>query len=122
MVVDELIDVELSDRERTLLVRGLGEWGGPARSGEPMAVALGFESAESLRREGRRLAEAIAGRIPLTRLDWTRALLATEVVFASDVVGSGVDWATTTGLTDADTIQTLRLIQRTLAGVVIRPR
>lgn len=121
-MVDELIDVELSDRERTLLVRGLGEWGGPARSGEPMAVALGFESAESLRREGRRLAEAIAGRIPLTRLDWTRALLATEVVFASDVIGSGVDWATTTGLTDADTIQTLRLIQRTLGGVVIRPR
>lgn len=67
------------------------------------------------------LAESIADERPLSRADWTRALLATEVVFASDVVGSGVDWSTTTDFSDIETIQALRLIQRNLAAVVIRP-
>lgn len=34
--------------------------------------------------------------------------------------GSGVDWPTTTGLTDEATIRTLRSIQRKLAKVVRR--
>ena len=43
-----------------------------------------------------------------------RSLLMTEVVFASDVVGSGMEWTITTGLTDQETIATLRGLQRKL--------
>src|SRR4051812_12139335 len=35
----------------------------------------------------------------LAPADWRRALLATELAFASDLVGSAVDWPTTTGFT-----------------------
>jgi hypothetical protein len=47
----------------------------------------------------------------LTPEDWRRALLATEIVFASDVVGAGTDWPITTGLSDQETITILRVIQ-----------
>jgi hypothetical protein len=41
---DELIDVQLTDEERWLLNRGLGEWGGPAACRDAMASAMGFSS------------------------------------------------------------------------------
>ena len=44
-------------------------------------------------------------------------LILTEVVFVSDLVGSGVEWETTTGLSDEVTIRLLRGIQRKLVGV-----
>ncbi len=40
--------------------------------------------------------------------------MSTEVVFASDVVGSGLDWPITTGITDEETIRLLRGLQRKL--------
>jgi hypothetical protein len=52
--------------------------------------------------------------------DWARILLATEIVFASDLMGSGTEWRTTTGMTDEETINLLRGIQRKLGGV-LRP-
>jgi hypothetical protein len=55
--------------------------------------------------------------MPLTQVDWARVLLATEIVFVSDLMGSGVEWPTTTGLSDESTIRT---IQRNL-GRTIRP-
>jgi hypothetical protein len=54
---------------------------------------------------------------PLTPADWRRALLATELAFASDVLGSGVEWSTTTGWRDDETIRCLRNIQRKLARI-----
>ena len=45
-------------------------------------------------------------------------LLATEIVFVSDLAGSGVEWQTTTGRDDETTIRTLRVIQRKLARTV----
>ncbi|WP_200903781.1 hypothetical protein [Microbacterium sp. GCS4] len=86
-----------------------------------MAVALGFEGTESLLRDGAHLAKRISDGEPLSREDWTRALMATEVVFISDVIGSGVDWISTTEYTDAETIQALRTIQHKLVAVVLRP-
>jgi hypothetical protein len=41
-------------------------------------------------------------------------LVATEIVFASDVFGAGVEWSTVTGSTDAETIAVLRQLQRKL--------
>lgn len=95
---DEVVDVALTDEERFLLEHGLVEWGGPARCTEAMAVAIGFDSVAELLASGYRIADALSKGKPLTRSDWTRALLATEVVFASDVLGSGHDWEVTTGL------------------------
>lgn len=41
-----------------------------------------------------------------------RVLLATEISFASDLVGSGHDWMFTTGLSDEETLGVVRRIQR----------
>jgi hypothetical protein len=50
----------------------------------------------------------------LTRRDWTRALVATELVWASDVFGSGLDAVSTWGYSDAEGVVLLRSIQRKL--------
>jgi hypothetical protein len=77
---------------------------------------MGFRSEEDLLRgDGRRLREALDRSEPLTRSDWRRTLLATEIVFASDVVGAGWDWSITTGLSDEETIRLLRAVQRKVA-------
>lgn len=90
-------EIDLTDEERELLRRGLLEWGGPARCTEAMAVAIGFSSVTDLLDEGRRIADDLLAGRALMKNDWRRALLATEIVFVSDVLGSGVDWSTTTG-------------------------
>jgi hypothetical protein len=82
---------------------------------------MGFRSGEDLRRgKGRELREALRRGEHLTREDWRRTLLATEIVFASDVVGAGMDWSITTGLSDEETIKVLRTIQRKI-GRALRP-
>lgn len=116
---NELIYVDLNERERFLLRCGMVEWGGPARCTEEMAVALGFASVQSLFDDTDRLIRALDSKQPLSRLDWLRVLLATEVVFASNTLGSGADWSITTGLPDDETIQLLRAVQRTLTGKVV---
>lgn len=118
---DDVVDVALTEKERFLLEHGLVEWGGPARCTEAMAVAIGFDSVADLLASGYRIAEDLSKGKPLTRSDWTRALLATEVVFASNVLGSGHDWEVATGLDDALSIRLLREVQLRLAGVILRP-
>jgi hypothetical protein len=110
--------IDLTDEERELLRRGLLEWGGPARCTEAMAVAIGFSSVTDLLDEGRRIADDLLAGRALMKNDWRRALLATEIVFVSDVLGSGVDWSTTTGMDDDETVRMLRSVQRKLAGVL----
>lgn len=105
-------DLELTGDERDLLRAGLREWGGPARLTDSMAVAIGFRSATDFFVQAKRIDRALAAGASMSSADWRSALLATEVVFASDVVGSGVEWETTTGISDADAIRLLRSIQR----------
>jgi hypothetical protein len=114
----ESVSVDLSDEQWFLLRCGLVEWGGPARCTPAMAVALGFASVENFFDERYRLIRLIETRQALIRWDWTRSLLATEVVFASNVLGSGREWPITTGLDDVQTIRTLRELQAKLASVV----
>ncbi len=113
----ELVNVSLTDDERYVLNRGLVEWGGPARCTDAMAVAMGFESVRDLFAESDRILDVLDAKGPLSASDWTRTLLATEVVFASDVMGSGAEWPITTGLSDADTLRLLRQVQRKLVAV-----
>ncbi len=77
-----------------------------------MAIALGFESVQDIFAQTDRLRDALKTGAALTYIDWSRVVLATEVVFASAVMGSGHDWSVTTGISDADTIVLLRQVQR----------
>lgn len=108
----------LAGDEIDLLRRALGEWGGPAHCSDQLAVGMGFSGVQGLLDQTRRLRSALADDVPLSAADWARTLLASEIVFASDLAGSGVEWQTTTGRSDEATIKTLRSIQRKLAKVV----
>lgn len=110
----------LAEDETELLRRALLEWGGPARCGDQLAVGMGFESERDLLDQCVRLRRALADDTPLAPVDWARILLAVEVVFISDLVGTGTEWSTTTGRGDEATIKTLRSIQRKL-GATVRP-
>ncbi|MFF5894966.1 hypothetical protein ACFY8O_03465 [Streptomyces argenteolus] len=116
--------LSMTDEESLLLQQGLMEWCGPARCTEEFAVAMGFDSAQDVGRRGMSIRSALAERESLDPLDWARALLATELAFASDVVGSGYEWSTTTGWADDVTLRVLRSAQlkliRTVAPLVGR--
>lgn len=115
-VVDDqrLVTVDLDDRERAFLRAAMLDWGGPARPTHEFAVAMGFADAEQLSSETRSLWERIDRESALSIDDWRRVLLAAEVVFVSDVVGSGLDWKFTSGFSDEESIALLRGLQRKL--------
>ncbi|OKJ02608.1 hypothetical protein AMK18_14565 [Streptomyces sp. CB01249] len=108
----------LAEDEVRLLRRALGEWGGPARCSDQLAFGMGFADARDLLDQCGLLSRALADDDPVEPVDWARTLLATEIVFVSDLVGSGVEWQTTTGLSDATTLPILREIQRKLSRTV----
>lgn len=117
MTGSEQVLADLTEDERELLCRGLVEWGGPARCTQELAIAMGFRDVADLLEEKNRLEAVIRDSGPLSRFDWTRALVATEFVFVSNIFGSGRDWQTTTGFSDEDTIRMLRQVQRKLPRV-----
>jgi hypothetical protein len=120
---DEPIKIDLTPAEQDLLVQGLHQWGGPASPTDELARAMGFQSREDLwRGKGRELRDALRLSESLTQEDWRRTLLATEIAFASDVVGAGVDWPTTTGFSDQETITVLRATQRKIVRALHRAR
>ena len=108
----------LTDEEVRLLRKGLMEWSGPARCTEEFAVAMGFTSATDLPDQCSKIRSVLVAGESLESMDWARALVATEIAFASDVVGSGYEWSTTTGWSDEVTVKTLRAIQRKLVRTV----
>src|SRR5258706_7811984 len=107
----QLFNIDLDEAERDLLRCGINQWRGPARCTDEMAIAIGFESVADLFAQSDRLIDVVVSGGPMSRRDWRPVLLATEIVFASNVIGSGIDWASTTGLSDAESIATLRRVQ-----------
>ncbi|MET9923850.1 MULTISPECIES: hypothetical protein [unclassified Streptomyces] len=85
---------------------------------------MGFDGTKDLHHRLLRIRAALIAREALEPMDWARALLATELAFASDVVGSGYEWSTTTGWSDETTVRVLRSTQlkliRTVAPLVGR--
>jgi hypothetical protein len=75
---------------------------------------MGFDDLASFRREQRRLIEALQRGVPLPPRDWMRSLAATEISFASSVLGSALDWRICTGLSDDETLTVLRGLQQKL--------
>jgi hypothetical protein len=112
---DALVTVALAGDERNVLRCGLVEWDSPVGGTDALAVAMGFRDMTDLLEQGRRLRLALVGREPLTAKDWRKMLAATEIMFASDVFGSGPRWSSTTGFSDEETIRILRSLQKKIA-------
>jgi hypothetical protein len=114
----ELRPVEegLTPEERDVLIAGLVQWGGPARMTDEVATVVGFESASAFYSDIQRIRRQIEGG-QLLPTDARRALVATEIVFVSDVIGAGVEWETVTGMSDVETLRLLRRLQRKLIKV-----
>lgn len=112
--MDDVLTVDLSEDERSMLRWGLLDWGGPASPTDDLARVMGFESVADLYVQARRIAESVSINEGLSRRDWTRALVATEFVWASDVFGSGLDSIHTWGFSDAEGVAILRSVQRKL--------
>jgi hypothetical protein len=111
-------ELQLSVIEIDLLRVGLLQWGGPANATNELAVAMGFGDSTSMVQDCMQMRRSLELYGALTPRDWTRALLALELAFASDLVGAGYEWSTTTGLSDEGTLRSLRSVQRKLAGIV----
>ena len=116
------VAIDLTQDERDLLARGLREWGGPTRATNPVARAIGFSDVESLCDGAKNIATALVAEEDPTPQDWARALVATEIAFASDFYGSGWDWSSSTGYDDETTIRRLRGVQRKLIGIAQLPQ
>ncbi|WP_104106170.1 hypothetical protein [Nocardioides sp. 616] len=113
----KLVSIDLTADERGMLGACLIDWGGPAHGTDSLAVALGFAGMDDLWREAERIEAAIAAGEPLTKQDWTRALVSAEIIFASDVFGTGSSWTMMNGDTDEHGIRVLRSLQRKLPAV-----
>lgn len=111
----------LTPDEQSLLAEGVSQWGGPARPTHALAVALGVDNVQRLIEEGDRIAGKLNNGEPLTDYEVVFALVSTELNFASDRWGAGVEWSTVSGFTDSETISRLRNLQRRLVGVGPRP-
>ena len=53
-----------------MLRYGLGEWGGPARCAEELAVAMRFSSISDLFAESDRIVVALEDSLPMRHIDW----------------------------------------------------
>jgi hypothetical protein len=114
---DDLVEVDLPEDQRTLIIRAFIEWGGPTRPTDAVARAMGFASREAIHSEGKRIRAALAEHEPMSKRDWARALVATEFVFASYYYGAAGDWEDVTPWTDEQTLLVLRALQRSLGGL-----
>jgi hypothetical protein len=115
MTDPELVAIDLTDDERMLMILGLNEYFGAAKRGWPLLVPLlGLSSTDEFRTLLYQLMEAIESKKPLSDLDWVRALLLTEICWASQVLGAGIDFAT--NVRDEKAAPLLRSIQRKVSS------
>lgn len=106
---------DLTDDERTMLIYGLMDWGGPASDcPESLAIAMGFVDSADLQREAERIIPVIQTGGSLSVRDWTRTLFSTELIYISEVLGTGSGWGTIHGGGDEHWIHILRGLQRKL--------
>lgn len=120
--LDAAVPVELTERERYLLARGLLEWGGPARPSDAIARVIGFDDVETMYRESDRIRRLLKEPAALTKRDLQAALIATEIVWSSNFYGAAFDWESVTGWDDTTTLSVLRGLQRKLLWLRNPPR
>jgi hypothetical protein len=113
-------DAALTERERRFIDAALSVWGGPASYAPLPLRALGFGGRNEFRQEMERLGSAVLAGRPLTDRERARVVFFTELGFASDLFGAGVEFPITRGFSDAEGIALLRGIQRKLIGGIAR--
>lgn len=112
--------MELSDDEWNLLFQGVLQLGGPTALDDTISRAIGYRDTSELLDHWSRLLAEVKERRPLSRRDWRRAQLATEISFVSGYYGAASDWEICSMLDDATSIRLLRQIQRKLIATVGR--
>jgi len=112
MTEPELVAIDLTDEERSLMLQGLNEYGGPVPREVPSLLAplLGLSTIDEFWTLQERLIIGIGAKAPLSDLDWARAVFLTEISWASDVIGSGIDFKTS--VRDENAAPLMRSIQR----------
>jgi hypothetical protein len=88
----ELIAIDLSDDERQFIQTALAELGGTVGDKLFPVEVFGVATVDEFKEMLTRLRIAIASRGSLSRLEWTRAQLLTEICWGSDIIGSGIDF------------------------------
>lgn len=112
MAMGELAHVDLSDDERRLLLAGLMEFGGPAAGAPALAPLVGAATIDDFYQLTDRLSAAIKKQEALSDLDWARALVLTEICWASDILGAASEFGT--NMPDGVALPALRSLQRKL--------
>jgi hypothetical protein len=111
-----LVAVELTDDERNFIRQTLRQWESTA-AGQPFPFqVLGLATWEEFGALTLRLEQAVSDREALTDLDWARALFLTEITWASDLIGSGLDFDVVTSFSDTEAVTLLRGLQRKIGG------
>lgn len=111
----ELVQPDLTFDQGRLLASGLSGWGGSLRPGLDVIVAMGFSDVDDFDSTRDRMIWRLLHHELMSRLDWTRALVATEIVFISDVVGGALHWESESGLYEETTLRLLRETQASLS-------
>jgi hypothetical protein len=110
MTAAELVAIDLTEDEQSLMIHGLNEYRGPVRSQSLIAPLVGASTVDEFYDLVRRLLDAVHDKQPLSDLDWARALFLTEICWASDVLGAGIDFVS--NFQDEQAAPLLRSIQR----------
>jgi len=108
----ELVAVDLTEREREFIQQALEQWALSAADAPFPFQVLGLATWEEFGELTLRLERAVTDSAPLSDLDWARVLFLTEITWASDLVGAGLDFATVTGFSDTEAVSLLRGLQR----------
>jgi hypothetical protein len=112
----DIVAIRLTPDEQHFIETALIQWRWLA-TGYPLPIkALGLaEDWPQFDELVDRLRAAIAAKEPLSELDWARALFLTEISWASDLVGAGVEFRYN-GILDEEAVKLLRTIQRKISS------
>jgi hypothetical protein len=112
----DLVAIALTDNEREFIQQTLEQWALSAASTPFPYQVLGLSTWEEFLTLTGRLEHAVVAGAPLTDLEWARVLFLTEVTWASNLVGSGLDFAIVTRFSDSEAIGLLRGLQRKISS------
>jgi hypothetical protein len=111
-----LVAVELTEDERDFIQQTLEQWALSAASKPFPFQVLGLSTWEEFGNLTGRLEHAVTDGEPLTDLDWARVLFLTEITWASNIIGSGLDFAIVTRFSDTEAVGLLRGLQRKISS------
>jgi hypothetical protein len=110
-----VVEIDLPDDERLLMSQAINEYWGPADSAKLLIGPIfGVKNSAQWDALLQRLYDALVAHLPLTNLEWARALFLTEISVGSEPVGARLDSPTT--VNGSDVFDVLRSIQVKVSG------